>query len=312
MDVTKLRYFILACLFLLAGSHTVAQEFDTHWIAYPTVDSTSQIWFRRIYTTRERPVQATISIKTTGRFELFVNERNISTDVLTPYREEMSDNSITTEYDITRFLCSGNNTIAVWYSPSYPHINPRQLSVTYSGKTKDGRRFAHVSDESWLCHKANRRLLPAGGELLDNTCYTLKWNSEDIDAACWLSAISIPNTHQEETKVYKGCYPAYKVNRIRHQNYFDTEGDSTLYEFGTAFRGWIRVTLRNAKIGENIDIGGMKYVCNGKMDEQAYRKFTLPECRRVIVYGDNRFSREQIQEIEAIEIVPYTHDAFSF
>ena len=303
---------MLARLLLLVVSHAMAQEFDTHWISYPTVDSTSQIWFRHTYTTHERPVQATISIKTTGRFELFVNERNVSTDVLMPYREEMSNNVIVTEYNITRFLHSGTNTIAVWYSPSFPHINPRQISLTYNGKTKDGHYFSHISDESWLCHKANRQLLPSGGELSDNTYYPLKWNSDDIDAACWLGTVAIPNTQQEQTTVYKDFYTAYKVKHIRHHNYFDIRGDSTFYDFGTPFRGWIRVTLRNAKAGESIDIDGLKYICNGEMDEQAYRKFTLPECQRIIIWGDNHFKIKQIQDVETLEIVPYIRHAFDY
>lgn len=312
MDGTKPRSFKLACLFLLIGSHVVAQEFDTHWIAYPVADSTLQVWFRRTYYMCERPTQASLGVKTTGRFELFVNERNVSTDILAPYREGMQPHPIAMEYDITRFLHVGRNTIAVWYSPAYPHIEHRQLSVTYSGRMKNGEYFTHVSDENWLCREANRTLLSAGGELLDNTYYRLKWNADEVDAACWLGAVSIANKEAEQTTVYKNVYPAYRVNRIRRQNYFDVEGDSVIYEFGTAFQGWIRVTLRHAKAGECVNIGGMEYVCRGETDEQACRKFTLPECRRIIICGDSRFRKEQIREVEGLEIVPYIHSAFSF
>ncbi|HEY9550852.1 MAG TPA: alpha-L-rhamnosidase N-terminal domain-containing protein [Prevotella sp.] len=310
MSTWNKRFSLLLGLLLGAGSSAVAQEFNTHWIACPTADSTRQVWFRQTYRSIGRPTQATLSVKTTGLFELFVNERNVSTDVLTPYREDNTPTPITTEYDITRFLRPEHNTIAIWYAPLSGSNDRRQLSVVYSGTMPNGQRFAHTSDENWLCRPANRRLLPNGNEGVDNRSYPLKWNSEEIDAACWVGATAMPNTQPEQTTISRPPYKGYKVNLIRRQNYLDMEGDSILYEFGTAFKGWIRLTLRGTKPGERIYIGGMDYVCNGKLDEQAYQKFVLPEYRRVLVWGDKHFRREQIQEVEALEIVPYEHNPF--
>ena len=86
------------------------------------------------------------------------------------------------------------------------------------------------------------------------------------------------------------------------QSVIDQQG--VVYDFGTAFQGWVRVTLRDARVGEQVNVGGMVYVCTGQMDEQACRKFTLPVCRRVWIYGDAHFRKSQIQNVEGLVLEP--------
>lgn len=96
--------------------------------------------------------------------------------------------------------------------------------------------------------------------------------------------------------------------RIRQQRYIDIAGDSVFYEFGTAFRGFVRITLRDARPGEVVCYDDNRYVCNGTMDEQAFTKFVVHDYRRVLVSGSKGFDRSQIQKIEAIETAPRRYD----
>lgn len=103
-------------------------------------------------------------------------------------------------------------------------------------------------------------------------------------------------------------YEATRISRIRQQKYFDIEGDSVVYDFGEAFVGLVRVTLRDAVKGQNMRIGDMRYVCSGEADEQAIQRFTTTDCRRLLISGDENFDNAQIQKVEALETETYTRD----
>lgn len=308
MRHTLLLFFIL--LNLVPSAY--GQGRFSHWISYPTVDSTSQIWFRHTYVTQKAPEQATITITSTGHFELFVNERNVSNDVMVPYRPTLSDQPVAITYDVSRFLRPDSNTIAVWYAPVYPHLNERQVSLSYYGKMEDGQPFCHVSDSDWLCHVANRSLLPGNGELQNGKDYTLRWNSNEIDPACWLSAKEQKGDDREEIQRFSSFYPAEKVSKVLQGQPVTAGQDSVYYNFPVTTQGWVRVTIRNARPGERIHIGGLEYICNGKTDEQAYRKFTISDNQQILIYGDRYFRKSQIQKVEALEIVPYFHSSYLY
>jgi hypothetical protein len=303
----RTRLFYILLFYVLSAS---AQEFGTHWIAYPAVDSTSQVWFRQTYISNKRPVFAKITIATTGYCDLYVNEFNVSRDFLVPYRESKNDQPVGITYDVTRFLRTDSNTIAVWYSPSYPHINERQISVCYYGKDWKGKNFAHFSDENWLCHLADRSLSANGTESQDGCFYPFYWKGNSFDPACWQSAVNVSDNDSPHFVDYSTSYPAEKVNKIMVPKYFDVDGDSVYYEFGRGFYGTLRVTLRDCKIGEKIMIDGSEYTCNGKIDEQFYQKISTYHGNRIRIYGDEKFRRAQIQKIEAIQTIPDYHTDF--
>ena len=289
-----------------------AQEFGQHWIASPDSDGYSQTWFRQTYTTAALPQWAQVTVCTTGYAALYVNERNVTGDVMQPYRKEKSNNPVAITYDVTRFLRPDSNTIAVWYAPAEPKAVGRQIAVNFAGRQADGTPFAYASDGNWLCRPATMRLLDDGGELKDGLAYPLQWTSADYAPALWTSAEEVEEEKAEPLTEFASFYPTTKVRKIREPNSFDVEGDSIVYDFGQAFRGWVRVTLREAVPGELLQIGGLYYVCNGTMDEQASRRFTLGDARRVVVCGDEHFRPSQIIRIEAIEIGPDFHSSYLY
>ena len=117
---------IISCM--LSTLMAMAQEYNLRWISSPCVDSTAQIWFRNQYVHHKKIKKAYVCIATTGYADLYINRRNASHNYLAPYRQPYSDYPVSTTYDITRFSRPDTTTIAVWYSPSYPHINNRHLS----------------------------------------------------------------------------------------------------------------------------------------------------------------------------------------
>ncbi|SFG04454.1 hypothetical protein [Prevotella sp. KH2C16] len=280
-----------------------AQEFSARWISYPQPDSTSQIWFRKTYISKERPLTAWLTVTTTGCVDVYVNECNVSNAQITLNRHAPSDVPTTRTFDISHLLRSDSNTIALWYAPSYPHIDHHQVAVVYSGKDRRGRNFAHLSDGSWLCRPANRVLAPNADEVQDANVDITPWNATPVNTALWQTAKEVWEPARGSKRLQDILTGQERVVKIRPYKYFDLAGDTVYYEFGEPFYGFLRATLRDCKKGEVIHFGDFEYICNGKTDEQAFPKFARFFGRRILVYGDKWFRREQIQRLEVVEVI---------
>ncbi|WP_232227271.1 hypothetical protein [Hoylesella shahii] len=129
--------------------------FQTPWISAPQTDSTSMLWFTRIYKQTSRPRKAFVSVATTGKIQLLVNGMNVSRNLYEPFRSYADTTEVNIRYDITPFLAR-NNTISLWYCPTMPHAGRKQVAISYWGELADGTPFAYNSDETWACRRANR------------------------------------------------------------------------------------------------------------------------------------------------------------
>lgn len=301
--------FLLATA-LVSPAESVAQEYLQSWISSPVADSTAHVWFRHTYLGQGRPRRAWMAVATTGLFELYINGRNVSRDVRMPIRGAGDDRAASTLFDVTRFLRPDTNVVCVAYSPLFPQSEHRQVSVVYWGEEDNGYPFVHQSDGGWLCREADSGLLPDGGEWRDAVRYPWRWTAKEFDLACWQTAeVAEPYSCSPVTYVPL-LRPSERVVHISRPRFFDRDGDTIVYDFGKAFHGVVRVTLRDTRQGERISIGGFDYICSGEIDEQAFRRFTTTDQRRVVISGDSDFSPDQIQSVEALEFgvtdMPYT------
>ncbi|MGM9705562.1 MAG: alpha-L-rhamnosidase N-terminal domain-containing protein [Prevotella sp.] len=302
------KIIIIATILLTFGPSAGAQQFGLSWISHPVPDCISQIWFRQTFTQEEKPEQIDITVASTGYFELFVNERNVSTDVMAPLRAPGDNEAIAVTYDITRFVRQGENTLAVWYSPATVHADSLQLAAMCYGRYADGRRFAFHTDGGWLCHKANACINADGGEDIDATAFDQSWNGDIADMALWLPTTEHQGRPDDSARERKTNYRATKTTHLSRQKYFDIEGDSVTYTFETAFRGLIRVTLRDAKRGSRISVGNIRYTCSGESDEQIIQRFTTTDTRKLILTGDKSFKPEQVYKVEALSLGEYRRE----
>ncbi|MBM6992510.1 MAG: alpha-L-rhamnosidase N-terminal domain-containing protein [Prevotella sp.] len=296
-----MKPFLLICWLMTWVWGCRAQTFDTPWISAPVSDSTSHLWFRQTYLPQGRAEDACITVVTTGYFKLYVNEYNVGTALYYPVREVGSDRPIATTFDVTPFLRPDTNVVAILFSPSYPHVDNRQVALSFYGHEQNGKPFSYKSDGEWLCRQANSRLKTDGGEWIDGRLHTTLWKAPSFDTALWVNV----EEHKERgwglLPVNPCDYLIRGIMKRRNYRYFDTTANGVEYEFGQGFIGWVRLTLRNARRGERIRFDNTDYVCNGELDEQACPKFVISPHRRVTITGDSYFSREQITDIEAVE-----------
>lgn len=318
-------------------------------ISCTTADSLSDIWFRHTYITQRRPISATLSVTARGRYRLYVNESNVTP----PLPTDNCHHPVTIDIDVSGYLRSDSNTVAILYHPVDPHDH--QIAVCYYGVGRDGRPFGHNADGGWLCRPVDE----GSGDGIDRG-YT-----QTVSTACW-TPVSAPGRLEiegtkaaseprrleiEEAKAASaprrveidgrtadseirtaaselrktdsalrrvstemGVWPlatllpvrVNRVTRVTAPRYSERTPEGIAYEFVTGFYGFVRLTLRGAKKGETIIIGGRKYTCNGETDEQITTAFEPTYHRRVIVSGDSAFDTSQVQRVDGVSLMTTT------
>lgn len=311
-------------------------------ISCTTADSLSDIWFRHTYLTQRRPISATLSVTARGRYRVYVNESNVTP----PLPTDNCHHPVTIDIDVSGYLRSDSNTVAILYHPVGPHDH--QIAVCYYGVGRDGRPFGHNADGGWLCRPVDE----GSGDGIDRG-YT-----QTVSTACW-TPVSVPGRLEiegtkaasapgrleiEEAKAASeprrleiegrtadselrtadselrrvstemGVWPlatllpvrVNRVTRVTAPRYSERTPEGIAYEFVTGFYGFVRLTLRGAKKGETIIIGGRKYTCNGETDEQITTAFEPTYHRRVIVSGDSAFDASQVQRVDGVSLMTTT------
>ena len=290
-------------------------------ISCTTADSLSDIWFRHTYLTQRRPISATLSVTARGRYRVYVNESNVPP----PLPTDNCHHPVTIDIDISGYLRSDSNTVAILYHPVGPHDH--QIAVCYYGVGRDGRPFGHNADGGWLCRPVDE----GSGDGIDRG-YT-----QTVSTACWTPVSAPGRLEIEGTKVASapqrveiegrtadselrrvstemGVWPlatllpvrVNRVTRVTAPRYSERTPEGIAYEFVTGFYGFVRLTLRGAKKGETIIIGGRKYTCNGETDEQITTAFEPTYHRRVIVSGDSAFDASQVQRVDGVSLMTTT------
>lgn len=339
MAKTAIQEMIMVLMGLLVIGMTTASaqtaSLGPGEISCTTADSLSDIWFRHTYLTQRRPISATLSVTARGRYRVYVNESNVTP----PLPTDNCHHPVTIDIDVSGYLRSDSNTVAILYHPVGPHDH--QIAVCYYGVGRDGRPFGHNADGGWLCRPVDE----GSGDGIDRG-YT-----QTVSTACW-TPVSVPGRLEiEGTKAASaprrveiegrtadsalqrndselrtadselrrvstemGVWPlatllpvrVNRVTRVTAPRYSERTPEGIAYEFVTGFYGFVRLTLRGAKKGETIIIGGRKYTCNGETDEQINTAFEPTYHRRVIVSGDSAFDASQVQRVDGVSLMTTT------
>lgn len=332
MVKTAIQEMIMVLMGLLVIGMTTASaqtaSLGPGEISCTTADSLSDIWFRHTYITQRRPISATLSVTARGRYRVYVNESNVTP----PLPTDNCQRPVTIDIDVSGYLRSDSNTVAILYHPVGPHDH--QIAVCYYGVGRDGRPFGHNADGGWLCRPVDE----GSGDGIDRG-YT-----QTVSTACWTPALAPERLEMEGAKTASaprrveidgrtaaselrktdsalrrvstdmGVWPlatllpvrVNRVTRVTAPRYSERTPEGIAYEFVTGFYGFVRLTLRGAKKGETIIIGGRKYTCNGETDEQITTAFEPTYHRRVIVSGDSAFDASQVQRVDGVSLMTTT------
>ena len=301
---------IIIFLFYLINIH--ATEFGTHWMCYPEPDDSSQIWFRQTFHSNQKPKIGKIALASTGRCQLYVNGRRVGREVYTSNIENDSMCIIERNYDITNVLRKDSNTIAIWYSPGTKSNTDKQISLYYYGIDAKGNRFSHPLNENWYCRISPGITGKNNSESYRSIGYFPRWKYNTVSLLGWEHPIESSDTTLYSLRSEITPITKQKITHIYYPEQICKEENQYRCHFTKPFSGWIRLTIRDAKVGQIVNIGNYTYICNGSMDEQACRRFTKEYQQDVIISGDERFKKLSIQNIEGLEIEEQTEDFFTY
>ena len=289
-------YFILFHWVL----NSFGQEFGAHWISYPFPNDSSEVFFRHIYITKERPRQASINIICNGKFKLYINERNISRSLMIDGMDK--DTLLAQTFNVSQYLRADSNIIAVWYAPNSGSFIGKQLSLDYYGIDAKGKPFYHKADGEWLCQLVPGCYTNDDKEVFNAKAFIKDWNSTEYIPATWLHPTGSFSNNSMSLKERTLCPTQYGLSKIIYP--INTYADSLGYhiDFGRSFFGAIRLTFRGAKRGTSININDYQYICNGEMDEQAFCRFRFNHQRTYLLSGDKYFKQKDITNIEGLEL----------
>ena len=311
----SMRLFHTFILLLLSLTAAHAQQFGTEWMTSPSSTDSSCVWFRRTFVAHNPPKHASVCVATDSRFILYVNGRNVSTALYMPSHVDTDLPTVSFTFDVTRFLRTDTNTVALFVAPTATLKAP-QLSISFYGIDSYNQSFATCNIDGWTYCAASTRLT-TDGELTDKSLHSASFPFyRDIITPMWQPVTATETSRHSVNKDYgttaESIYgynhllynvlndDAIRVRQILSPRFFDRTDRSITYDFSPGFYGFVRVTLRGCQRGEHIYINGMEYICSGEMDEQAYCRFTARYMRRITITGDRHFNPEQVQEVEAV------------
>ena len=267
----------------------------------------------------DKPVQnAHIFICGLGYFELYVDGKKVSDDVLVPGQTDYShrndiektrvaiDNEFTgyrclyLGYDLTPFLSLGRHALGVWLGNGFfnsqngfamHYGKPRliaQLMLTFA----DGSSQIIPTDTSWLAKRSGiTQNSIYGGEVFDARIHDEAWQPALFRDAPdgTLEPQMSPSDKVCETFVPK------RIERL---------GDNSWrVDFGEEISGWVHLTDIQGQAGQRIEIkylsespnGENIYIMKGEGKESYHPRFTWFVFRQVEITGLDALDSSQIQ-----------------
>lgn len=214
--------------------------------------------------------RAVASISGLGYYELYLNGRKISPDVLTPALADYDKRVFYRTYDVSPYLHSGQNSIGIllgngrFYAPRryVPFITrsfgyPKALfQLDIEGS--DGKRISVVTDESWKITdqgpiRANNTY---DGETYDARMEQVGWTQPDFDDSIW-RAVEVVDAPTGELTAQKS-EPIHVMQTLKPVKLVQRPSGAYVFDMGQNMVGWCRlrvtgprgarITLRHAEV----------------------------------------------------------------
>ncbi|MCL5280661.1 MAG: family 78 glycoside hydrolase catalytic domain, partial [Planctomycetes bacterium] len=290
-----------------------------------------------------KPIKrATVYASALGNYELYLNGRQVGAAYFTPGWTDYNTRVYYNTFDVTDHVKRGFNAIGGiladgWYSGhiGWGHIrdhygkNPRfaaQLQIEYT----DGSAETIVTDKAW---KAATGPILEGDFLMGETYDARKeiadWSTADFQDDPWPLVDAV-----EGVSLKIESYPGVLVRRFREiqpTKVTKPQEDAYVYDMGTNFAGFVRLTVRKAQPGQKIilrfaerlnpdgtiyttNLRGARatdtYLCKGNGKETWQPRFTFHGFQYVEVTGYP--GRPPLDAITGIELTSDTPVVGSF
>ncbi|MFP4385424.1 MAG: family 78 glycoside hydrolase catalytic domain, partial [Spirochaetia bacterium] len=263
-------------------------------------------YFRKTFETRSPVREAVLSVSGIGYGLVTVNGREPDKRFLDPAQTDYSKRALYATYDVTPFICSGENCIGVIvgngrHVEEYGYGKPR-MSAVLTLRYEDGMTEQVVSDTSWQTASGpiTRNSIYHGTEI-DNRRDMPGWDRGAFSGENWEEAEEI-----EGPPLYPQLLPEIKAEREIEPVKMWSPGESRyIFDFGQNMSGAARITVRGPagtkltlRYAELVDEDGTlntvtnrsarvtdTFICGGQGAETFFPHFTYHGFRYVEVTG---------------------------
>jgi hypothetical protein len=235
-------------------------DWKARWIGEPRPEGVREgtplpfPWLRKTVTLASKPERATAYVNPLGYFELYINGKKVSDDVLSPAVSDYSKRNLYVTYDVTDYLTPGKNVVALWLGrgwyvrghPGVIHDGPlvrAQVDIALPGGA-----VQVATDDTWKLRESPLTPLGRGmafgdygGERYDSRLELANWNGVELDDSDWKTAAvfdpppAITAAQMVEPNRIMETIRAVKVEAFAPGGY--------LINMGRDFTGWLEFRI---------------------------------------------------------------------
>ncbi|MCX6877759.1 MAG: family 78 glycoside hydrolase catalytic domain [Verrucomicrobia bacterium] len=255
-------------------------------------------WLRKEFTLTAVPERAMAFVNVKGYYELYVNGKKVSDDVLAPAVTQDKKRSLYTTYDISKYLRAGSNCVGLWLGRGW--IKTGAIARVQLDMAVGGQRVVVGTDATWTSMASTHELRGPwewsnmGGETIDARKEIAGWNEVGCLTGAWLPVAVVASP--EGVATAQAC-PPNKINKVIPMTACTNKG-ANIWEldFGTNLTGWLRLHLPKLAAGQHLTISYAdkpgqtfqqvdEYISAGKPAEVFCSKFNYHGFRYAIVDG---------------------------
>jgi alpha-L-rhamnosidase len=215
-------------------------------------------WLRKEFTLAAAPERATAFVNVKGYYELYVNGKKVSDDVLAPAVSVYKKRSLYNTYDISKYLRPGPNCVGVWLG----------LALCFRGDTVplarvqldlsvDGQRVVVGTDPTWTCMPSTHgefrwSWCGNGREHIDARRDIPGWSEPGCTAGKW--ALVEETAEPGGVATAQFCPPNRITKTIPIVSCTELRPKTWELDFGTNLTGWLRLRLPQLESGRQVTI----------------------------------------------------------
>ncbi|WP_282135200.1 family 78 glycoside hydrolase catalytic domain [Seonamhaeicola maritimus] len=171
------------------------------WIHKIDQKKTDHNWYRKTFNLPEKASSAYVYVGSFGYHELYVNGKKVTENVMNPVSSYMKKRIPYLTYDVTEFLNTGKNVIAIWHAAGWArwdriteYRNPPFVFKAQAEILTGTNQLTLSTDETWKCKKSHSEyygdwdILDFGGETIDDRKRENDWNKAEYNDSQWMHA----------------------------------------------------------------------------------------------------------------------------
>jgi alpha-L-rhamnosidase len=178
-------------------------DWKAKWICAPA--TSESLLLRKEFSVKPGLRRAIAHVTGLGQYEMSLNGKKVSADLLTPGWTDYNDTILYDTRDITQQLRTGANAVGLTLGNGMYHVERRNRFAKFTGsfgpqraicqielEYADGSKEFVITDESWRVHPGAITYNSIyGGEDFDARLYPHGWNEPEFDDATWKPAVAV-------------------------------------------------------------------------------------------------------------------------